>query len=163
MATAKAKKAPREDGDGIDFEFSDGNLLECLVSKIPQTVRDHLVLHGLSQKVGDAYAGMYTVEECIEAATAMYERLVKGEWTAARQAGEGKGVSQLLEAVMQVTGKPKEVVQAMLDSKTDEEKKGIRNNVKVAAAILQIQAAKAAAKAAKAAEAAGADDSSFSM
>lgn len=152
MAVAKAKKVPREDSNGIDFNFTHGEVLECTIENLSPEIQRHLMIHGLSQKVGDSYAGVDTPEECFEVASDMYRRLTEGDWKQVRAASSTPRTSQLLEAIVRVTGRSTEEVQIMLDSKSDDEKKAIRKNAQVGAAIAQIQAERAAEKAAKAAE-----------
>lgn len=164
MAQAKAKKEIREDGNGVNFNFSNGEVLECTLDSIPEEVQKHLMLHGLSQKVGDSYAGMDTVEECLETASAMFERLVKGEWTAARQSSGTPKTSQLFEALVRcMPNKSAEEIQTLLENMDDEKKKALKKHAQVAAAIAEIQAERAAEKAKKAAEAAQEDGGSLDI
>lgn len=152
MAAAKCKKVIREDGRGIDFNFINGHVLEVIVDDMPQDIKSHLMLHGASQKVGDSFAGAETVEECIEAATAVFEQLRAGQWKAQREStgGSAPRSSQLVEALVAITGKSAADINAMLDSKTEDERKAIRKHPQVAAQLAAIAAQRAADRAAKA-------------
>lgn len=151
MATAKCKKVVREDGTGIDFTFINGHVLQVNLNDIPEEIRESLILHGLSQKIGDSYAGADTVEDCITSASDVYEQLKAGQWKSVRESTGGAPKSnQLVEAIMAITGRTSEEVNKMLDSKSDEERKAIRKDPRVAAQLAIISAQRAQERANKA-------------
>jgi hypothetical protein len=101
-----AKKKIRDDYSGVDFTFADGTVLSAILANIPNegdTVHARFACHGLSQKVGDSYAGAAgSVESAIEWAGATIETLEKGDWSEAREGGAVDRPSRVLKAVMRL-------------------------------------------------------------
>lgn len=142
-------KTVREDMSGVDFTFSNGEVLSVDISSIPDEVIAHLICHGISQKVGDSYTGQKDAAEAHATASALVERLQGGEWTAARQSsGGGAGrVTQLAEALARACGKTVPECVAVLDGMDDDQKKQLRQHdaIKAQLAIIKAEAAQAAA------------------
>lgn len=89
------------------FSVSEANILQ-------------LAAHGASQKIGDECAGVEDLDDQVEAVDDMIDRLNKGEWTAARAAGDGfNGASVVIKAICEATGKDVATVKAFLQSKLD--------------------------------------------
>jgi len=155
MATAKATKKPREDLSGVDFEFANGAALAVNVEDLPADTIKNLLLHGISQKVGDSYSGSSTPEEAFQMAAGVLKRLQSGEWRVAREGGGGKRTTMLTEALHRVfPDKTMEECTAKIADLSDEQVKGLKLQPKIKAALAAITAERAAAKAAKEAEAA---------
>lgn len=100
----------------VRFDFVNG---ETRSFDLTETVLlAELAAHGAKQKIGDETAGVPDVDDMVIAIDAMLDRLAKGEWTKAREAGDGfSGASVVIRAVMEVSGKSQADVKAFLDGK----------------------------------------------
>lgn len=90
----------------VVFKFANGVVLNATgISLDPKfdelgITGRRLFLHGLAQKIGDEYANSEgNVDNAVDWAQAMYERLQSGEWSEARQGGGGVMPSLVVEAV----------------------------------------------------------------
>ena len=147
----------------LEFRFDGGHVESISVDQFPQAIRDCATLHGLSQKLGDAYAGAKgDVDAAIESFGGLLERLQAGEWVKARESA-GPRLSMIFQAVVKVyadagvtldDAKAAEIQEALKDKAFREE---TTSNLKIKAALEQLRAEAAAARAAKAAEAAASD------
>jgi hypothetical protein len=159
-----AKKTANVEAGTVGFEFAttpNPTQLLADISKLPAAIVKRLALHGLSQKIGDSYAGASDAKEAAQFANETLADLLKGNW-ATRQASTGPKVSLLAEAVARVQKIPVEKALATLQAiangdgseagkKAGEEKvKAIRSVPNVRAAMAAIQAERAQAKAATA-------------
>lgn len=131
---------------------------ELDATTLSDEIRAKLILHGISQKVGDSYAGAggddvadplaYT-EEAIDETIA---QLVAGDWKASGPGGPR--VSDLAQAVAALNGQPVEAVAEELKAASDEARKKLRKKPAIAAKIAEIAAQKAVERAKRLAEAA---------
>lgn len=157
-----------ESGDLVKTKFSDksiengtltivlGNGKSFSISKdeVDASIHDDVFMHGLSQKIGDSYAsakGDYAFAE--ENIQRVIDQMKNGEWRAARASGGGESkprITELAEAIAQLKGVPVDAAVAALATKSEDEKKAIRNNAKIKLIIQQIRTAKAAKAAEKA-------------
>lgn len=154
--TPKCTKKVREDLSGVDFDFVDGTSLGIALSDLPEEIVKNLALHGLSQKVGDSYAGTETVEDAISQANGVAARLKAGDWKAAREGGGGRPkITLIVEALHRATGKELEECRELVASMEDDAVKELKKHPQVHAHITAINAERAAERAAKAAEDAG--------
>lgn len=153
MAERKVSKTVREDLSGVDFEFHDGAVMEVNVADLPADIVKQLVVHGVSQKIGDSYAGE-DAENCMTIAQATLKNLLDGNWST-RTGGGGPRISQLAEALARCTGQEVSACVAKIAEMSDDDKKAVRAHPKVQAALAEIKLEKAQADAAKAAETAG--------
>lgn len=79
--------------------------------------------HGLSQKIGDNFAGVEQVEDMVLETDDMISRLRKGDWSVAREAGDSAaGASIVIKALMEVTGKDAATIKGFLQGKLDKAK-----------------------------------------
>ena len=99
--------------------------------------------HGAEQKLGDEIAGLKddkgndaSIEDAVVVMDALIERLNAGEWTTKKDAGGLVGTSILAQAIVEVTGKPKEAIAAFLKTKTPAEKAALRASDKFRAKVL---------------------------
>lgn len=170
-----ATKKIRDDATGVDFNFSNGTVLSAELANLPELVntkhgqvntRDYLACHGLSQKIGDSYAGCGgVVETAIDWAGATIETLERGDWSEVREGGGGVDrPTRVVKAVIRLlTELGKTFDQAALDekykSKEAREKAMARADVKAHYDAISLEEAQARANAskAKAAEATAAD------
>lgn len=114
------------------------------------TMPDDLVLrfaaHGAEQKLGDAIAGYKDgeLDDAVLEVDELIKRLEAGEWNATRAAGEGsKGMSVLLQALVEVTGKSIDTLKEWLGSKTQAEKLALRRTDQLAPVIQRLESEKA--------------------
>lgn len=145
-----AKKATKKiEGTAvvITFEETGDNLSVDLKDLKPEIV-ERLALHGLSQKLGDSYAGA-EANEAFDKAAGVAKDLAEGNWTT-RVAAGGPRSTQLAEALAAATGKSLEEAVAKLEDMDDEQKKALRSHPQIKAELARIKAEKAAAAAAKA-------------
>lgn len=143
---------------GLKFEFEDKTEMSVDFSKLSQDIKIRAMFHGISQKVGDSYAGAAKAEEgalayAKRAVSETLAQLYAGDWRSASEGGP-KAPSDLAVAMARVSGKTPEACQAFVGTLTDEEKKTWRKKAKIAAALATIAAEKAKARAEKLAKAA---------
>lgn len=158
----------RADAVALVISFVNGETLTVDTANLRDDMLRCAALHGLSQKLGDSYAGAETVEDAFESASALWEAMCgeDGSWL---QRGESAGprVTVLAEAVCRA--KPEKYADiaaatAMLAEKDKAGKAAIAAIPQVAAAMAAIKAeraAKAAEKAAKAAAGADGDEAAL--
>lgn len=85
---------------GVQFKFVNGQVLSINLPDLDQEMIANLACHGAGQKVGDAYAGCKgNVDDAIESASAVIERLLSGDWAAEREAA-GPSPNMVAEAVI---------------------------------------------------------------
>lgn len=144
--------------DGVlNIEFGNGKRIVVDPALLSGQIARDAMIHGIKQKLVDAAAiardtttGMSaTMADKYNAVMEVYNRITSVDapsWNKVREAGAGGtggGNGILLRALMQLTGKPKDEIEAFLDEKTKEQKVALRSNPKVAAIIAELQRAKA--------------------
>ncbi len=112
--------------------------------ELPEPMKAKLALHGLTQKIGDSYAGAANVAEAIGAAVDTWENLMSGVWGREREAGEGNLLEQACQRLM--PGKTKAQIAATLEKFTKEQLREFRKRPDIVRAIGEIQAERAAAR-----------------
>ena len=95
----KAVKTVDEEARSVSIDFSNGESVSLSMDEVPEAIQNRLALHGLSQKLGDSYASIKTVEGSIEACMSVKERLVIGDWVKARE-GAGARPTLVVQAVI---------------------------------------------------------------
>lgn len=153
MASKKATKKITE--TGISIEFETGQTLDIELSSLSDEMQKKLALHGLSQKVGDSYAGA-EADESFELAAAVHERLKNNDWTVTRAGGGAARVSMLVEALAAATGKDPEETLAVVSAMDDDAKKQLKKHPAIAAELARLSAERAVEKAKAAAASAAA-------
>lgn len=135
-AAERAKVADKKVTENGTVEFSfvgDAGSLICDPSQLSEEMKAQLVLHGIKQKVGDAYSGVKgDVEEAVKLAQAAWENLLAGRFSAARESSGTAGATELAKALAEVTGKDLAVVIARLEEMSKEERKELRENKRIA-------------------------------
>jgi uncharacterized small protein (DUF1192 family)/YHS domain-containing protein len=137
---SKVKKQTHiKDGiPGVTFYFSNG---EMRTFEVPEDLVAKAAAHGVSQKIGDAFAGVDSVEDCILAFDEMVDRLAKGEWNAEREVGaSASGASVLARAIAEFSGKPIEEVKAKLSTLSPKAKVQMRSNASLRPIIDRLEA-----------------------
>lgn len=126
--------------NGVRFDFVNGKSIETDVRDLPREIVERLAIHGLSQKVGDSYAGAESVDEAIGNAKMTYDNLVANVWAVKAIRG-----GKIVEAIVRATGQAFDVVLAKWAIMTDEEKKAVKSHPDVKKALAEIEAERAAA------------------
>lgn len=139
-----------EDGPaGVLIQFPDEASASLKLSDLKPEVVQRLAIHGLSQKLGDSYAGAAKVEGETPLAFAkrrvaeVIQQLLNGEWRVTTEGGPR--VTELAKGLARATGKTvEEAVQALADKQAEldnEEKKKADNPWKQWSAELRAQPA----------------------
>lgn len=132
-----------EDPNGypkVRFDFRNGKVREFTVDKlIPQ-----FAAHGASQKIGDETAGEDDVDDMVLAVDEIIERLNSGEWSQKREGGGFAGVSILMRALMEHSGKDEATTKAFLKPRSHAEKMALRQHPPIKAIVERLEAEKAA-------------------
>lgn len=116
----KMVKEVNAEAGTVQFDFRNG---ESRTFTIPESLLRDFAAHGASQKIGDETAGVESVDDMVVAVDAIIDRLLKGEWTATRAAGDSfAGASIVIRAICEVTGKTVEEIKAFLQAKLDASK-----------------------------------------
>lgn len=124
----------------VRFDFRNGKTRQFTVDKlIPQ-----FAAHGASQKIGDETAGEDDVDDMVLAVDEIIERLNNQEWAVKREGGGFAGVSVLMLALMEHSGKDEATVKAFLKPKSHAEKMALRSHPPVKVIVERIEAEKAA-------------------
>ena len=153
-----AKKATKKVTDGgVDISFESGDSLIVNLDSLDQSIVTKLALHGLSQKLGDSYAGA-ELSEAFELASSVASRLLAGEWAQAREGGGSTRVSMLVEALAAATGKSNDEALEVVKGMSDDQKKELKKHPAIAKELATIAAERAVEKAARAEAAAAASD-----
>lgn len=137
-----AKVANKVTGDGfVRFEFVDGEFLNCPLEDIKsQDVIGRLALHGISQKVGDAYAGAESITEARILAQGVWNNLVSGLWAVKATKG-----GKIVEALHRVTGKPFDVCLEKWTGMDDAGQKALRKHPDIKRVLAEMEVERAAA------------------
>jgi hypothetical protein len=119
------------------FIFRNGEVREHVTER-DSAIFARAAQHGLDQKFGDEFAGEQDVEDCIEAFEGLSEQLARGEWSEKKAEGIS-GTSLLLRALIEFTGKPKEVLKAQLKTKSPAQKKALSAQKDIAKIIARLK------------------------
>lgn len=100
----------------VRLDFRNGEIRTFV---IPDSLKDKFAAHGAEQKLGDETAGAEDIDDMILWVDELTQRLSAGEWSAAREGGGGvSGVSVLIRAIMESSGKTAEQIKAWLETET---------------------------------------------
>lgn len=154
MAERKVTKSVDAEAGTVTFEFATGESEVVEVKEFSNDVQAQLMLHGLSQKLGDSYSGE-EADKCHAIFAGTLKQLVEGNWSARSGGGGAPRISQLAEALSRATDNPVEECIETLAGMSDEDKKGVRAHPQIQAILAEIKLEKATADAAKAKEEAG--------
>lgn len=137
-----AKKLVSE--DSITFAWADETTSTVSLSDIPSDLINRAALHGLSQKLGDAYSGC---EGNIATAKAQFDdvlaALMAGDWN--RKGGSTGGV--WVEAIAEAASVPFEEALEKYNAADEETRKAMKAHPDVKAAKARIDYERAQAKA----------------
>lgn len=136
----------------VKFTFEDQTEQELDVNSLSDDMKLRLMLHGLSQKAGDSYAGAKNepkpVEFAKESVAAVFAQLRNNDWRAASSAGPR--VTDLATVFAQVNGITVEDAIEFLEASSEDDIKAIKAKPRIKAGLAAITAQRAAEKAAKA-------------
>lgn len=127
----KSVKAVNVEAQTVTFYVRNGQAYVFDLAKVSPEILIRLALHGAAQKIGDSAASLEEEGDIFEAIEETGERVTRGEWDAERAKGEFSGISDLIRAVMAVTGKDAETVRATLKKMSPAEKTQLKGNSKV--------------------------------
>ena len=131
--------------DGVLFNFADGKNLSLGIDALPEEIQRKLAIHGLSQKVGDSYAGAESIAEAFASAEEVWKNLLAGLWSAKVQRG-----GKLVEALHRATGKDLETCRGLVEGMDDKAKAELRKHVQIKEALAEMEVERAKALAAAA-------------
>lgn len=145
------------DDNGVTITFTNGSSLVASLADLTPEIVTQLALHGLSQKIGDAYAGVSgDVDQAVQLAQAVYENLKNGRFKAVREGGGGVSrATDLAKALARVAGVELSEAIAKLEEIGKEGRAELKKNEAIEDALLDIQREKLEAKKAALAETAG--------
>lgn len=122
------------------FDFVNG---EVRTFTIPSALLLRFAAHGVEQKLGDSIAGESDMADAVLSFDDLLARLNAGEWNITRAAGSFSGTSILIQALVEVSGKPVEDIKAFLANKTQAEKLALRRSDKLRPIVERLEAEKA--------------------
>ena len=124
------------------LDFRNGN---TILFPVPDELLLQFAGHGAEQKLGDETAGEDDVDDMQLSVEALIERLNRGEWRTVREPGSSmSGTSVLMQAIVELSGKPKEEVKAFLAGKSQAEKLALRNSERLRPIVQRLDSEKAA-------------------
>lgn len=134
------------DADGkegqVSFVLGNGQTVTAVLKDLPEDIVARLVVHGLSQKVGDSVAGLSKDRRFGDAYATMQDvvaMLVQGNWNAGREGGS----SDLVEALAKLKKLDVESVRVAVKRMDEETLKRVLANPAVKAEIAKIKAKRA--------------------
>lgn len=104
---------------------------------------NQFAMHGAEQKLGDEIAGVKEIDDAVLAIEELIDRLSNGEWNMKRESSGIAGTSVLARALVEVTGKPMDVIKEFLKNKSHAEKLALRASGKIKPVVDRIEAEKA--------------------
>jgi hypothetical protein len=134
----KIATGPAEAPTGILFLGRDGSHYHADISRYPDGIKAFTHFHGAKQKLGDEYADLDDIADCLEAVRELDGRLASGRWTAERQGFAG--ISLLMRAIMEVFGLAEEKAREFLKPLSAKEKQGLRQAPELKAVIDRMEA-----------------------
>lgn len=153
MARQSAITVERDE-DVLVIDFANGKRIELRPSTLGPDIREQAMFHGLKQKLVDAAAisrdpetgRSATVEDKFRAVSAVYDRLLAGQWNATRGEGSGTGAGGLLFAALMrlYPAKGADALREYLGGLTPAQQAALRKNPRVAPVIEEIKAERAA-------------------
>lgn len=158
------KKNANFEAQTIGFDFGDAGELAVAMADLPVEIVANLAVHGLSQKLGDSYAGAkgaveeldMTADEWARAQVeSVFKQLAEGNWTTRTPGGtQVTDLARALAIVMADDGVTEQMAAEKLSETGKEEKAELRKHPAVKAELDRIRLERAAAKAEESANAA---------
>jgi hypothetical protein len=132
--------AKAETPQGVLFVGRNGEYFVADFSRYSATMHAYGEYHGWKQKLGDEYADVDEVDDCLETVRELDGRLAEGKWTADREGFAG--ISVLMRAIMKVYGMEKDAAREFLKPLSAKEKQALRTCDELKAAVAEIEAEK---------------------
>lgn len=131
----------------VAFVLGNGVRVELELAKLNADMKEQLILHGISQKVGDSASGFSKARDFHGAFGAMQgvvDTLYAGAWSSR----SGGGTSDLVQALAELQGLEEADVQAAVDAMDEEQLAEVRKHPAVKAKVAELvqERAKAAAE-----------------
>lgn len=138
----KMQKTAEIDGTvvSVRLDFRNGETRTFIVPNEVMLLK--FAAHGAEQKLGDAIAGLKDIDDAVIEIDSLISRLGKGEWGVTRESGGMAGISVLVRALVEHTGKEVQDIKDFLAGKTQGEKLALRNNPKIKPIVERIEAEK---------------------
>jgi hypothetical protein len=131
----------------LTFAFAHGAILEAEISSLPEEIKEKLLVYGARQKLQDSYSGKKDSREAEASLKNVWERLLTGDWTAARAStGEGSTTTKLAQALIRLTGKEEKVIVDLLGTMDENQIKAVRARADVKATLAAMRAEELAKK-----------------
>lgn len=131
---------------GVEFKFSDGETVVVKLEDLNEVICARAAVHGLTQKLGDSYAGADNLRDAKEKFHAVLESLKDGNWNSGRS---NVGGGDLLIAFVEATGKDEADCRELLAGMPAEQKRELRKHKAIVPIILRLSAERQQAKAEK--------------
>jgi hypothetical protein len=125
----------------VRLDFRNG---ETRLFHLPHSLVSQFAAHGAEQKLGDETAGTEDVDDMVVDVDDLIARLSKGEWNVKREGGGFAGISILMQALIEVSGKTAEQIKAFLSTKTQADKMALRNSPKIKPVVERLESEKVA-------------------
>jgi len=136
-------------GTTLTLNFANGKELQIDTTTLHAEIVQQAILHGLKQKLVDAAAiardtttgKTATIEDKFQAVKTVFDRLTSAtpSWNAVRE-GEAKQQGGLfVRALMELTNKSREEVQASIESYTKEQVAALKKNPRVLTIIQRLE------------------------
>lgn len=125
---------------GVLFVGKDGQTFVADFSRYPASVTSYMVFHGTKQKLGDEYADLDSVDDCLEAVRELDGRLADGKWTAERTGFSGMSI--LMRAIVEVYNISEEEAREFLKPLKPAEKQALRASPELKPTIDRLEAEK---------------------
>lgn len=119
------KKSIDETTGAVTFTFSNGETRTVNMGDFPQPVQVQLAGFGISTKLGNAYAGVKSVDEAIEEFDTLYAQLARGDWRAVREGAGGAKGGKTVTALFRIAERQPEWAQQFM-SITEVTKSAVR-------------------------------------
>lgn len=160
MARNKVCTKTTDNEGRVNFAFTDGEAVTVDPRTLSVEIKDKLLSHGLSQKLGDSYAGVTSPTEARARVAQVVKGLAEGVWTT-RTPGEPR-TNMLVEALAELRNTTVDVMRDFVaalgkkedgsidEEKADEIKKSLRGHPEVKAKMSELKAKKDADAVAKA-------------
>jgi hypothetical protein len=136
------------EANGIRFSFDNGEVFEADIDALPEAMIHRLAVHGLSQKLGDSYAGAkgkgMTDDDIAQGVRDLYAALKAGSFGTGRTSTGGK----LLDAFIRWAadaGKKADEAREAFNALDDDAKKELRKAAPIKAKLAEIEAERAEA------------------
>lgn len=132
---------PEGEPPQVRLDFVNG---KTILFPLPPVLLPKFAAHGAEQKLGDETAGTQDVDDMYEDVQQLIAALNEGNWSPGRQGSGFSGISLLIKALVEVTGKTEDQIKAWIKDRKPAEKAALKNSAKVKPVYDRLEAEKAA-------------------